>query len=823
MNPRVLLCGYYGFGNSGDEAILSVLISDLNEVLHNPDITVVAGNVESIAADHRVDAIHWTDIGRLREEAQASDLMVLGGGGLFQDQQQFDPETILTPAHGGITYWAGFALLSHLVQKPLAIYGTGVGPLSTEKGRSLTAMSFKAATATSVRDQESSRLLDELGIKNVAVTADPVFRMTADRRVGLEILNNEQIPEGQALIAVGIRSWADDRFVPGLAGELDTLIEAHDARVVFVPFQTSPHRAENDPAAALRVLTAMRQRSRAAILRGTYTPEDKMAVQSAADVVIGMRLHSVIMAAAAGVPVVALAYDPKVLNTMKALGADGMTLELNEVGALARKVGEALTDSRYRSTIHAVGLVDRAGLNARVLTDALEQHQPDDDPVDRETGLLALRHLEIGALLQDQEVLTGKVRALEADRDRLQAQWDHLTGSRSMRVVNSWWTIRNRLKRGPGEADTDSEFRRRYEIELDEILDTHKDAAGIVIYPPTIGWAAQLFQRPQQMARAFARMGYLTFFGVDWGGPEEVRGFRYADDRLCLAGLPPNLLPILDRVPDPLMVSYVYNFEFRKYLSNPTTIFEHIDHLDVFASSFPLDQLGSWFHEAARGADVVAASARDLQMELLSARPDTILCPNGVTFEHFAGYRPGPMPPDLERVAKRGRPIVGYYGAIAEWIDYDLLDFAAERLHDYSFVFIGPNYDKTMDEAAVFQRENVWWLGPKSYDLLPGYLHHFSVATIPFKVNDVTHSVSPLKLFEYMAGGKPVVTTAMRESQHYDNVLVAHDPEEWVKLIVDGAALDSDPSFVASLQRTARTNTWDQRVGTLIDAAAKKR
>jgi polysaccharide pyruvyl transferase WcaK-like protein len=210
MNPRVLLCGYYGFGNSGDEAILSVLISDLNEVLHNPDITVVAGNVESIAADHRVDAIHWTDIGRLREEAQASDLMVLGGGGLFQDQQEFDPETILTPAHGGITYWAGFALLSHLVQKPLAIYGTGVGPLSTEKGRSLTAMSFKAATATSVRDQESSRLLDELGIKNVAVTADPVFRMTADRRVGLEILNNEQIPEGQALIAVGIRSWADD-------------------------------------------------------------------------------------------------------------------------------------------------------------------------------------------------------------------------------------------------------------------------------------------------------------------------------------------------------------------------------------------------------------------------------------------------------------------------------------------------------------------------------------------------------------------------------------------------------------------------------------
>jgi hypothetical protein len=80
-----------------------------------------------------------------------------------------------------------------------------------------------------------------------------------------------------------------------------------------------------------------------------------------------------------------------------------------------------------------------------------------------------------------------------------------------------------------------------------------------------------------------------------------------------------------------------------------------------------------------------------------------------------------------------------------------------------------------------------------------------------------------LKLFEYMAGGKPVVTTAMREAQHYEQVRIAHDPDEWVKHIVDGVARGRDPSIAASLQRTARANTWDQRVGTLIDAASKKR
>ncbi len=204
------------------------------------------------------------------------------------------------------------------------------------------------------------------------------------------------------------------------------------------------------------------------------------------------------------------------------------------------------------------------------------------------------------------------------------------------------------------------------------------------------------------MARAFARMGYLTFFGVQWG-EEDVRGFRYEEERLCLTGLPDDLLSVMKRIPNPLMISYVYNFEFEKHLSTPTTIFEHIDHLDVFASSFPMEQLDAWFGAATREAGVVAASARDLQAELLVQRPDTILCPNGVTFEHFAGYRPTRIPPDLAEIVTRGAPIVGYYGAIAEWVDYDLLDFAAERLSDYSFVFIGPNYDQTMDQATGVQ------------------------------------------------------------------------------------------------------------------------
>jgi polysaccharide pyruvyl transferase CsaB len=824
QSPTVLISGYFGFGNSGDEAILSVLLADLKEVFVKPNITVVAGSVESIAADHQVDAIPWMDISRIREHAEASDLMVLGGGGLFQDHQTFDPAAILTPAHGGMSYWAGFALLSRLVDKPLAIYGAGVGPLATEDGKRLTTVCFLAASAASVRSQGSAELLDQLGIHDVPVTADPVFRMKARAEIGLEILANEHIPDATNRIMVAIRSWDDEAFVPALADQLDQLVESQDAVVVFLPFQTSPHRSENDPAVALRVLSAMKQRSRAAILRGSYTPEDKMAVQSAASLVIGMRLHSVIMAAAAGVPLVALAYDPKVVDTRNSLGAGEMTIDLAGVGSLAHKAELALADTGFRADREArvAELVSAAARNAAVLSDALTRHRVQEDPLDRELRSLALRRLGIEARIQDLEASTSRLATLEAEHENLQSRWDHLVGTKSMQVVNTWWSFRNRLRRVPPTPVDDSALRRRLAEELDVVLDTHRDAAGIVVYPPTIGWSAQLFQRPQQMARAFARMGYLTFFGVDWDGPEKVRGFRYADDRLCLAGIPIEHLSILERIPNPLTVSYVYNFEFREHLSNPTTIFEHIDHLDVFASSFAPEQLSAWFDTAARDADVVAASARDLQIEMLARRPDTILCPNGVTFEHFAGHRPGPAPTDLVPILSRGGPIVGYYGAIAEWVDYDLLDYAAQSLDDHSFVFIGPNYDQTMDHANVFQRPNVWWLGPKSYDALPAYLEHFSVATIPFKVNDVTHGVSPLKLFEYMAGGKPVVTSAMREAQHYENVLVAHDPDEWVKLVARAVGLNRDPEFVTGLQRVARANTWEQRVGTLIDAASKR-
>lgn len=97
------------------------------------------------------------------------------------------------------------------------------------------------------------------------------------------------------------------------------------------------------------------------------------------------------------------------------------------------------------------------------------------------------------------------------------------------------------------------------------------------------------------------------------------------------------------------------------------------------------------------------------------------------------------------------------------------------------------------------------------------------MATIPFHVNEVTHAVSPLKLFEYMAGGRPVVTPALRECARYPAVLIASDPDDYVAQLRAAVALGDDPQYVSLLRRTARANTWEERAGTLIDAVARAR
>jgi hypothetical protein len=149
------------------------------------------------------------------------------------------------------------------------------------------------------------------------------------------------------------------------------------------------------------------------------------------------------------------------------------------------------------------------------------------------------------------------------------------------------------------------------------------------------------------------------------------------------------------------------------------------------------------------------------------------------------------------------------------WIDYELITEVVRQCPDFFFVFLGPDHEGSVSRLP--QLANVRWLGPKPYATLQTYASLFQVATVPFQVNNVTRSSCPVKIFEYLALGKPIVSTALPECRRYRGVLIAEDPADYVRQLHEAIALSKKPTFTAMMAQEARANTWEQRAHSCID------
>src|SRR6185295_5176871 len=137
---KIFLAGYYGFGNAGDEAILGGLLADLRVLRPDVELLVASGDPASTAAAHGVRAVHRDDLSAVAAAIRDSDLVIVGGGGLFQDYWDVPEENLFTPRSGGLPFYAGFSILAELLGRPSMLYAIGVGPLRTELGRRLTVL-----------------------------------------------------------------------------------------------------------------------------------------------------------------------------------------------------------------------------------------------------------------------------------------------------------------------------------------------------------------------------------------------------------------------------------------------------------------------------------------------------------------------------------------------------------------------------------------------------------------------------------------------------------------------------------------------------------
>lgn len=342
-SKTVLIAGAFGYGNTGDDAILKVIVRDLRNEVPGIELVVISNDPDETQRLLGGASIHRTDIVGIVDAVKKCDLMILGGGGLFYDYWGVEQDDLLTKQQAEIPYYTGFCLLATLLAKPLIIYAVGVGPLMSESGKLFTRAAFEQAHTSTVRDPESKKILVSLGLDETRlhVTADPAFSFQgSDQRRRCDILEKEiGVEFARPLLGVALRNWDvgvdPDRWERETAISLDNFIGQYNATILFIPFQTMTGTIADDRSVIDRVRNYIKHKSSTRVLGERYCPEDKAAIIEGCDLFLGMRMHGIIFALKAGVPAVALIYDPKVGNALARIGCQEYGVELGRLEAQA--------------------------------------------------------------------------------------------------------------------------------------------------------------------------------------------------------------------------------------------------------------------------------------------------------------------------------------------------------------------------------------------------------------------------------------------------------------------------------------------------------
>ncbi len=209
--------------------------------------------------------------------------------------------------------------------------------------------------------------------------------------------------------------------------------------------------------------------------------------------------------------------------------------------------------------------------------------------------------------------------------------------------------------------------------------------------------------------------------------------------------------------------------------------------------------------------DLLVVTSQRLYDTWSKANRPMVLARNATDYEFYSQrYRPNQVLTEIDH------PVVGYYGAIAEWFDVELMTYVAKNRPDYTFVLLGGVFD--VDVSELKSLPNVRMLGQQPYELMPHYLYHFDACLIPFKLNPITEATDPVKVYEYLCGGKPVVSVALPELFHYRELLYIADSREDFLAKLDQAVVEDDKSMITRRIEYARQNDWSQRYDTVVAA-----
>jgi polysaccharide pyruvyl transferase CsaB len=340
---KIFLIGWFGAGNIGDEAILLSELLFLRDQIEDAEFHILSFNPERtrqltagisevkkiLRMGSKRDAFK-SDFGGIYRAFREVDIVMIGGGGIFQDIYNFYP----------IPFFTAMALLARLNGKRLILYCVGIGPIRSFIGKIMCRLAANSATIICVRDAGSQDLLKTLKVKKpVYLSADPVFLLEPVKNENVDkVIRSHHLDKNGPVIGVSVQTllfWREQNQKI-LAGVLDTLVREKGATITFFPFGIYKdgwfNRDQSDTVdmAASKKLTAM-MREEYSILNSELTPQELLAVIQKLNLMVSMRLHGLIMALISGVPVIALTYkeESKLRTLMKSLNQEDTLFDVN--------------------------------------------------------------------------------------------------------------------------------------------------------------------------------------------------------------------------------------------------------------------------------------------------------------------------------------------------------------------------------------------------------------------------------------------------------------------------------------------------------------
>ena len=582
---RLLISGFYGGGNAGDELILM----SLREALARPgdpyEFVVAAYDADAVKATHGLVAFPRTDLPRAQGEAVAATALIQGGGGLWHDYTFAPAGSLLgmfTETQSAITGYSKLPLLARVFDRPVHVFGLGVGPLTDPDACAYTRFLARQVQSLAVRDPASRDLLTDIDgwDRPVELWPDPVFALNLGQPARPA---NDKHPEKEVVIGLNLRPWQTDAgqdLARRLAAALNGLAAERRVRLLGIPLQQP-----GDAQVIADVFDQLDEGVERRLLG--FPPGDPLAVIAAiqgCDYLIGMRYHACLLAYRLGVPALGLAYDPKVAALFDQLGRPGAALPLGvDPEALRLRLKDLVAmdaDERQRCAgrvreLEAQARAGLAGLRARldvavpVAAPILVMGSPSPS-LPREELAARLRRAEVGLKQTEKrhadlvgkleqaeqlnKALVSKLEIAKTEQERLTAQVSTLAAAYQEVMFSKSWRVTAPLR---AAMEATAHARRQLRMRLDAtrvLMGARSKAPGPETgriedsssqpqpVPPPAPAPIVLPEPPRRLAD-LRLAAILDTFSLSCFEPEcQIITFRPDNWREVLTATPPHLL-----------------------------------------------------------------------------------------------------------------------------------------------------------------------------------------------------------------------------------------------------------------------------------------